>query len=203
MHETHTNRPMPITLVMLSVCRLCSLGRYSTFFLFLPPSACPSSRCRFVSMGAMIGLTTGLATKPVWFKYRANQFYPAWVHSFATALVQVPIQVGLVGWAVARALLSIGSCKGLRLSQVKSQSVLSCLAALFCHSFGMHYPYPCCCWSCGLLKLLLSPRSSTHHHPPPLLMLLLLLQLVDVAIWTLLTYFMIGFHYGEYNQDVG
>ena len=63
-------------------------------------------------MGAMIGLTTGLATKPVWFKYRANQFYPAWVHSFATALVQVPIQVRVVGWAAAMGVLSISLVKG-------------------------------------------------------------------------------------------
>lgn len=46
----------------------------------------------FVSMGAMVGLTTALAAKPVWFKHRANMFYPAWALSLCTGLVQIPVQ---------------------------------------------------------------------------------------------------------------
>lgn len=48
----------------------------------------------FVSMGVMSGLTTAINTKGVWYKHRDNMFYPAWVHSVAVALVDIPIQVG-------------------------------------------------------------------------------------------------------------
>ena len=44
------------------------------------------------------------------------------------------------------------------------------------------------------------PSMATCRHLPPLFILLSLLQLVDVAVWTLITYFMIGFYYGERLQ---
>lgn len=47
----------------------------------------------FVAMGSMPQLAITMAYKPVWYKWRDNQFYPGWVHAFASAFAQIPVSI--------------------------------------------------------------------------------------------------------------